>query len=285
MNIIDWLARVPTTFWAVVAGSFFSLGGVWLSNRNSRKNLQTQLDHDRQVRTVDREMAIRRDIYLAAAEALSAGFIAVERFGDIKLEPDEIVAPFIEKAPAIAKINIVGSIETLKGISAVTSALNAAYMHLHGERIPAQAIKSRYGVVSRQLETLLLNQTRSVEMMKEENFKGRPDGVRWNAIQANFAFESAEIKTQLAEQIELERAMGAEQLRLTELAMEQMKTLNTVLAPLVCSVRVELGLPIDEPILRAMFLDAVEDRREGLTALIARVREENAKRKQSTETG
>ena len=73
MFAIEWLSRVPATFWGVVAGSFFSLGGVWLSNRNSARNLKAQLDHDRATRAKEREMSMRKDIYLAAAETIAAG--------------------------------------------------------------------------------------------------------------------------------------------------------------------------------------------------------------------
>jgi hypothetical protein len=41
------LLRIPGTFWGVLAGSFFSLGGVILSNRNSARNQRLQLAADR----------------------------------------------------------------------------------------------------------------------------------------------------------------------------------------------------------------------------------------------
>jgi len=63
----------------VLAGSFFSLGGVWLSNRNSARNLKAQLDHDRDIRAKEREMSMRKDIYLAAPEAIAAGYYAVAK--------------------------------------------------------------------------------------------------------------------------------------------------------------------------------------------------------------
>jgi hypothetical protein len=67
------LVRIPGTFWGVLAGSAFSLGGVVLSNRNSARNLRLRLEAEREARNTEREMGLRKEIYLAAAEAIPPG--------------------------------------------------------------------------------------------------------------------------------------------------------------------------------------------------------------------
>jgi hypothetical protein len=115
----------------------------------------------------------------------------------------------------------------------------------------------------------------------EENFKGRPDPVRWNVIQENFKFESAQIATDLTEQVRLEQEMGAAQLVLAELAMNHLATLNGLLAPLIASVRGEIGLPISETILRDILVGSIRSQQHSLNALIVKVRAENLRRVQA----
>ena len=55
---------------AVLAAAGLSLLASWLSNRNSRVQLQMQLAHDATQRDREREMALRRDVYLPAIEAI-----------------------------------------------------------------------------------------------------------------------------------------------------------------------------------------------------------------------
>jgi hypothetical protein len=110
------LLRVPGTFWGVLAGSLFSLGGVILANRNSARNQGRQLEADRRNKATDREMALRKEIYLAAAEAIAVGFATIGRFSDLQREGDALIGQYIEKSPAIARTYIAGDIETLTAI-------------------------------------------------------------------------------------------------------------------------------------------------------------------------
>jgi hypothetical protein len=42
-----------------------------------------------------------------ATEALAAGFYCLGKFADFKIEGQELASAFIEKAPALAKVNVV----------------------------------------------------------------------------------------------------------------------------------------------------------------------------------
>ena len=66
-------ANIPSALWTaaiafvatLIAGGM-SLAGVVLTNRDARKRLAKQLEHDSTERTREREMALRRDVYLEA---------------------------------------------------------------------------------------------------------------------------------------------------------------------------------------------------------------------------
>jgi hypothetical protein len=225
------VTAIPSTFWGVLAGSFFSLGGVVLANRNSARNLRIQLDHDRKTRAIGREMALRKDIYLAAAEAMAAGYYAVARFSDFKIEGSELTALFVEKAPALAKVNIIAGPTVLRAMIAAEGDLNAAFMRLHKERVAGIVAKRDHLLISKRVDFYLGLQTRANEMLNDENLQGRQDQARWQGIQANFDFASTQLKQEIPVQRELEQKMQSEQLRLADLVIHELGGLVASFVP------------------------------------------------------
>ena len=84
-TILALLDKIPATFWGVIIGSIISLGGVYLTNRASDKRLTKQFTHEREQKTKDREMELRKEIFLAAADAISVGLNSVARFSNLDI--------------------------------------------------------------------------------------------------------------------------------------------------------------------------------------------------------
>lgn len=103
-ELLALVDKIPATFWGVVIGSFFSLGGVFLTNRSNDRRLRAQLAHDREIRSRERELSLRKDIYMSAAEAISAGLNAIARFSDLEVPHNQVAAFYLEKSSSIAKI-------------------------------------------------------------------------------------------------------------------------------------------------------------------------------------
>ena len=101
MTVVDLLRLVPATFWGVIAGSFFTLIGITLTNR-----------HDRVMRDRQRQMDLRKEVYLAAAEAIAARMLALGRMANLGKQL-EASNDFEKVAPAIAKVYVIGRIETI----------------------------------------------------------------------------------------------------------------------------------------------------------------------------
>lgn len=103
LSTLSIINMIPATFWGVVVGSFFTITGIALTNRASDKRLSLQFDHEQKQKKVDREMMLRKEVYLATAEAIAAGANAVSSFANFDIPNDQITALYIEKAPALAK--------------------------------------------------------------------------------------------------------------------------------------------------------------------------------------
>jgi hypothetical protein len=90
LEIADLIRRVPDTVWAAVIAASIAFLTTILTNKNSRKQLRMQLQHEAQERERERAMALRRDVFLPAAEALIRGQQALGQVVNLDIPLDEV---------------------------------------------------------------------------------------------------------------------------------------------------------------------------------------------------
>ena len=112
-----WIANVPATFWGVLAGSLFTLIGVASTNQANFKRLERQFEHDRTLKTEERKLTLKKDVYLPAAEAIASGLMAIGRLADLKIPQDNLLSDWAEKSPAIAKAQLVADEATAESLA------------------------------------------------------------------------------------------------------------------------------------------------------------------------
>jgi hypothetical protein len=197
MNILNQLLalieRIPATFWGVVIGSFFSLGGIVMANRANDRRLREQLKHDREMRNRDRELSLRKDVYLSAAEAVSAGITAIGRFADLEIPNNKLTEAYIDKSPAIAKVHVIANERTAEALTNLLGELNAAYLRLFAKRYPLVAQKNQISLLQQLMNSFSQERDRMLELMKQFNLDGVTDQRRWEVIDGSFKFEQSRI--------------------------------------------------------------------------------------------
>ncbi|MBL8510320.1 MAG: hypothetical protein JNM52_01630 [Betaproteobacteria bacterium] len=252
-SLIDFfkmLDAIPSSFWGVVVGSFFSIGGVALTNRASDRRLSAQFEHELALKTKDREMALRKEIYLAAVEAIAAGLDAISRFIDLDLSSDEITAAYVEKAPAISKIHVIAKTETVKALLNFTSSLNSLYMTLVAQRCQLQNDRNAIIMADNQIAGFGKERDRILEMIKQHNIEGIVDDRRWKVLQENFEFEQKRIIECIARRDELAKTWYPRHLEFMRECTAHAAKLDQLLIPVLLAVRAELELPLDEMVYR-----------------------------------
>lgn len=255
MELLALLEKIPATFWGVVIGSFFSLGGVVLANRASDRRLQAQLDHDRQLKTRERDLSLRKDVYLAAAEAVTAGFNAVARLADLNIPYEKLTEQYQNKASSIAKVSVIAKEETVKAFERFTNELGGTFLRLSVKRYPLTAQQQKIAILRDQLKHFESERDRMVELMEQHNLDGPVDQRRWDQIQKKFDFEQDRIKKTLEEITTLGKELYSRQLEYTRECVSESMNLRKLLVPALIAVRRELELPIDE----ASYLRIVEE--------------------------
>jgi hypothetical protein len=233
MTAIELLSRVPATFWGVVVGAFFTLTGITLTNRNAAKNLKIQ-----------REMDLRKDVYLAAAEAIAAGLLALGRIANINTQR-EAMDDFNKVGPAIAKVYVIGRIETIDAVVAVQAALTSGFLRLQRYTMPVIILKNRIAVLSSRIDSFLATQKELLEQIGDERLKGVPDRPKWDELQRQFKFETDRLNDAIFEKAGIEPDFTEAQLSLSRSAIDETEKVNRVLPAAVAAIRKELELHLD----------------------------------------
>ena len=126
----EWLASIPDVVWAALLASLLTLSGVLLANRDSRMRQIAELKHDVSQRNREREMALRRDVYLRAAEVISRAQNMLMRLTDLSVSDQDFSASFCRDSSAMAQVQVVGTNNTVQAISAFGPELSAAFLEL-----------------------------------------------------------------------------------------------------------------------------------------------------------
>jgi len=125
--IMTVFSLIPDVIWAAVIASGLTFLGVTLSNRANRKCLLMQLNHAAQEKDKERELHIRKAVYMEAAEAIA------ESIKDIQLLPNRIIhtnnLEICNKLlQALAKVHMVGTLDTVKNTTQFMEKFNQSIL-------------------------------------------------------------------------------------------------------------------------------------------------------------
>jgi len=122
ITVFGW--KIPVALFVAIVGLVGTLLGAMVaavialvvnqkSNRQQTERLKIQLQHEAAQKNRDREMTLRREVYLEAASEMAKAARYIAKFGDLNLpfaEHESIVHNF---GAALSKVHIVAGMETL----------------------------------------------------------------------------------------------------------------------------------------------------------------------------
>lgn len=255
--MIEWMEQIPATFWGVVAGSIFSILGVWLSNRSSDKRLLKQFDHEREASAKEREMALKKDVYLAASEAIFTGISVIGNFSNFELSELEVVKASSEKSAVIAKVHVIGGFETIKTICNLSNELTSIYLTLFSERAKLAKDKIEKDILLRSINDYSRQRDSTLEMIKQYNLDGSQNPQKWAVLQKNYQFDSDFIQKAVVEHGELNKRFFQKQLAFMMRCVQFSQQASALVPPLLVSVRKELDLPLDQEAYQAALNEGI----------------------------
>jgi hypothetical protein len=127
-NVMAWnslvsatLAKIPGEVW----GALIAIGGVLLATLNSNRQGARQ-----------RLFEMRRSVYLEGADAIARASALVGRLTDLKLDTGEVARVMNETAAGLARIHVVGKLQTVSAVMDFQAAFVGTIGRLCLERAP-----------------------------------------------------------------------------------------------------------------------------------------------------
>ena len=246
-TIICWLAQIPSIVYAAIIASLITLFGVSLSNRSAHKRLITQLSIESKERQQEREINLRKDVYLKTAEELTRaqqyiGSLASSDLASLTNQHKNIEGFF----SSTSKIHIVGSDETIKAVVDVTKKFTTAMLQIMVKSMPLHDLKSDIDILSGLIDDYSSKREKCLNEITAFNLSGNRDQELWGKLQGNFDFLQEEIRGYVEERSAKWEKHNGYQRELMIKCMKEALELAELLVPAVISIRKELNLPFDE---------------------------------------
>lgn len=269
IDLFVFLKKIPSAFWGVSVGSFFSLGGVIISNRANDRRLRRQLEHDRALRNRELELSLRKDVYLAAAEAISAGINSLSRFANLGIPDDSVADDYVTKSPAIAKAYVIAKDDALVAILRLSDALEGAFFRLFAKRAPLIVQKAQIEDLGTHISKSFSENNHWLELMKQHNLSGENDPRKWSVIQENFKFEQQRQANLMERRDALASDLNAKGFALMRDCLLEIGTLRRLVSPALAAIRIELDLPMNGDVFSAITEESITIQEKQMTEFIA----------------
>ena len=239
------IKAIPATFWGIVVGSLITMFGVVLTNIGNTRRLRIQHEHEQELESREQDLNLRRSVYLDAMEAISAGMVAVGRFGEMTTPYPELMKSYSDRAPALAKVPIVGREETIEAVANFSQGLTAAFLRLSSRREQLNALWQQHAAVDKKLESVIQERDRVYALIEERRVGETPDEMQLRSLQRIYEAKQLRIEELRAELAEIEGRLYPAQMTLVRKGVEETAGLDRLITPVISAMRAELELPFD----------------------------------------
>ena len=275
LETVALLEKIPASFWGVLAGGGITLLTVFLTNRASDRRLRRQFDHERNIKNTDREMALRKEIYLAAAEAIVEAVNSLTRMSDLRIPNDKVAERYMEKTPALGKIHVIATEATAGAFIAFATAYAGAYLRLLAQRNPLLRKAQELTWLATSIEEDGKERDRWLEHMKQFNLEGAQDRRRWDVIAGNFEFNKKKIDDDIARRNKEQEELVFKQVQLSQDCLAEVHALSAAMLPVIVEVRQELELPISVEGYKKIMSDGQEVQKKAFQEFLQAIKSAN----------
>jgi hypothetical protein len=145
ISVFGW--KIPVALFVAIVGLVGTLLGAIVaavialvvnqkSNRQQTERLTIQLQHEATQKNRDREMTLRREVYLEAASEMAKAARYIAKFGDLNLPLAEHESIAHNFGAALSKIHIIAGMGTLTKVIEASNAFARINLELNRLRFP-----------------------------------------------------------------------------------------------------------------------------------------------------
>jgi hypothetical protein len=267
-DLLEWAAALQTADYLLLFASLLGLAAVYLFVRGDRTE-RYQIEREFQERAAEREIALRAEIYLPAADAIARAQSFLGKFpAMMDLAREEVHAVIDDVLGALGKAQLVASETSVRPVMAVASEFTNGYLALTARRQQLAKLKaeiagldSAVSNLAVERDHLLASITRIVaDSTADKNDMWRELNQRFDKLHREIGSLLGQRKDRLVQRTALEHefVLEAQQcaLRLIKLGV-----------PAYLALRSELQLAIDEKQYREMAQQSIAEIERNLKAL------------------
>ncbi len=229
-----------------VYGALVALGGVVLTTLHSGAMRQADLNNTTAQKKTEREMGLRRDVFLPAYDGATRALNAIAGLLESSKSREDLSADYAAGLAGLSKAMLVAEPATIAGVQRLAGALGLTWNECNANRIVLDQIGARFKAIERDRELEIdLRQTaikhwQSVQVQPNVNIQA---GER--AIQAIQTHEQriAGLNAQLVA-VTLER--DARYLEALKPLVKRLAVIRPLFPPVLAALRREMDLPFDE---------------------------------------
>jgi hypothetical protein len=262
-TIINWLVSIPDVVWAAIGGSGLTLLGVFI-----------QLRHDAKQRNKEREMSLRRDVYLPAAEQIAAAINYLAQISNSNFDEQGKMEPIHNFIAIVAKINVVGSDETVIASNILVGKFNSLFAHLMSKKLPIIKLKYEIKTLEKMAEYCQARQQIALADMKSLNFNKETDQGLWKLVQTQF--EQAQ-----KDSSKYQDELAKKRISLAKLSFDMLdecvkvgEQIQNFIIPVLIAIRKELKLPLNQKRYKEIIEQVRQDGKRTFDTFIADIKKD-----------
>lgn len=245
MQTLYYLTKIPDVVWSGLLAAALTLAGVMLSNRSNTKRLIRQLSHDSQEKNKDRINALRKDVYLKAAEETAKVNGYLGKIPQIDPTKENIAEGLSEFFAVAAKLQLVSQPETSQLAGELVTRYGEILLVLLAKASPIHDLNTDIRIAGEFYDRNQAEATRALAEMTQLNESGRPDPSRFDALQRTFDHAQKAANDYSEDRSEAYAKHGVAMRDYTIALINEMRSVGTLQVRLAAAIRGELSLTTD----------------------------------------
>lgn len=195
---------------------------------------------------IEREKSIKKEVYLEATEALTRSQNVVANLSNLNIGEQDITEGMVNDSGLIAKVQIVGSENTVKAVTIIMSSIGTAILALMLERGVLVGRKNEIELLEKYRKKSADEIDRYLSLMKKANLEGNHDQSLWDTITKNLEFEKEQRDNYAQEINTMWSIQSKAHVEFTKKCMDSFFEITAQLPDAVLSIREELDLQISK---------------------------------------
>lgn len=257
-GFLNVIVKLPPGLWTLLAASI-ALIGVRATIRDQGKRLSLQFQHDRSLKDREREMQMRKEIFLSAAEAFFAGFKTLYRYAQPSITEQEITEDYTLKSSAFARLYVVATPGTSSAVTLVASKIAVAQWTLSTSRHQMMVSKTNVEVYDSLRERAEKERDHVFELAKEDDVAGSSDTERRARLSHSFKNYTNQINDLIKERMRFQYDVEVRRIALIREARALELEMVEAMLDTLSSLRTELELPVNKEEMRSTFEKSAAD--------------------------